>query len=299
MCVSPIDGWRSAERSVTGKRAVVFDLRRGLHDRPVIVPCGRCIECRLRKKREWALRCQHEASLHDENTLLVLTYDDEHLPALGSLRKAHLSSFLKRLRSRSGKRFKFFACGEYGGRFDRPHYHVLLFGLGFPDKVPGPERNGYKSWNSEVLDATWAQGITEIGEVTFDGIAYVAKYITKKDDRDEGWLRAHGYEPEFIHMSRGGAKDRDGVVSRGIGYDWWKQFGNELLQHDSVLLKGKEVSVPRYYDGLNETSEPEEVQKIKAARQRCVDADEMRTPRLMSREKVLESADSLFTGGSR
>ena len=105
------------------------------------------------------LRCEHEVSLRDDNSWLTLTYDDENLPDNGSLRKKDLSGFLKRLRSRrSGDVIRFFACGEYGGRFDRPHYHVLLFGYGFPDKVPGPERNGYRMWNSEELDETWSKG---------------------------------------------------------------------------------------------------------------------------------------------
>ena len=69
MCTSPLDGWFSKERSATGKRSVVFDIHNGFHDRPVTVPCGRCMECRLRKKREWALRCEHEVGLHVENSL--------------------------------------------------------------------------------------------------------------------------------------------------------------------------------------------------------------------------------------
>ena len=293
MCTSPLDGWRSKERSGNGKRSIVFDIKEGFHDMPVSVPCGRCMECRLRKKREWALRCQHEADMHVENSLFTLTYDDRNLPrnpdGVPTLRKGDLSGFLKRLRHyTNGKRVKFFAAGEYGGRFDRPHYHVLLFGFGFPDKMPGPERHGFRSWNSELLDKTWKKGLTEIGEVSFDGIAYVAKYITKKDAYEEECFRTVDMEPPFIHMSRGG---REG---HGIGYEWYKKYGWELLAHDSVICNGQKVAVPRYYDSQNEDLYPETMEKIKAYRQKRIDKNQQHSTQLLARQKNVEAAVSLY-----
>jgi len=293
MCTSPIDGWRGVEESSTGKYAIVFDIAKADVTKPVTIPCGRCMECRLRKKREWALRCQHEADMHLENSLFCLTYDNEHLPRNGdgvpTLRKRDLSDFLKRLRHYTdGKRVKFFACGEYGGRFERPHYHVLLFGFGFPDKVRGPERNGFRSWNSEILDKTWKKGLTEIGEFSFDGVAYVAKYITKKDLDEEELFWTVDLEPPFIHMSRGG---RHG---KGIGYEWWLEFGREVLDNDSVICNGKEVAVPRYYDGLNEDLYAEAMAKIKAVRKARVNPDEQRSSRLLARQKCVEAAVALY-----
>ena len=302
MCVKPLDGWLSKVRTPRGKRSVVFDLNLGMHDRPVTIPCGRCRECLKRRKRAWALRCQHEASLHIENTWLSLTYDGDSLPENGSLRKKDLSDFLKRLRSheqydaekcgRSERRFKFFGCGEYGGRVGRAHYHIVLFGYDFADKRPSVIRKGYQQFESELLERIWDRGICEIGEVSFDGLGYVAKYVAKtRKKEEEEWLKAQGMEPEFVVMSRGG---RHG---RGIGYEWWKQYGSELIQFDSCLVKGKEVSVPPYYDHLNEISEPEEVQKIKARRKKALrDPDKTRSTALRAREKELESRETLFGG---
>lgn len=44
------------------------------------VPCGQCIECRLRYAREWAARCMIEAEASTCAWFLTLTYDDTHLP---------------------------------------------------------------------------------------------------------------------------------------------------------------------------------------------------------------------------
>ena len=95
------------------------------------VPCGKCIGCRIAKRKEWSLRMLHELTYHPQSSFVTLTYDDYHLPPCCSLKKRHLQLFLKRLRKNLGeRRIKYFACGEYGGQTMRPHYHAILFGSG-------------------------------------------------------------------------------------------------------------------------------------------------------------------------
>ena len=84
------------------------------------VPCGRCIGCRLEYSRQWAVRCMHEAKMHEWNCFLTLTYDDDHLPSDLSLRPKDFTKFLKRLRSRLGYKIRFYMCGEYGEDYSRP-----------------------------------------------------------------------------------------------------------------------------------------------------------------------------------
>lgn len=43
------------------------------------------------------------------------------------LSKSDLQKFLKRLRKAYGKKVRYFACGEYGPKTFRPHYHLLFF----------------------------------------------------------------------------------------------------------------------------------------------------------------------------
>ena len=51
------------------------------------VPCGRCIGCRIAKRKEWSLRMLHELTYHPQSSFITLTYDDYHLPTDNSLKK--------------------------------------------------------------------------------------------------------------------------------------------------------------------------------------------------------------------
>lgn len=66
------------------------------------IPCGQCAECRLKRSREWAVRCVHEASLHADNCFLTLTFRDD-AKAISLDYKADFQPFMKRLRSRFPK----------------------------------------------------------------------------------------------------------------------------------------------------------------------------------------------------
>lgn len=292
-CVSPLDGWLSRERTQRGKRSVVFEARLGFRDRPVSVPCGRCIGCRVEYARQWAMRCMHEASLYDENSFVTLTYDDDHLPARGSLRKRDFQLFMKRLRRRfPDQRIRFFASGEYGDDTLRPHYHGCLFGFDFRDKRSVCRRSDYEVYQSDVLDDTWACGLTEVGSVTFDSAAYCARYAVKKfRGKPEDVERYYdGLEPEFAVMSR----------RPGIGAQWYAQYGEGVRMHDSVIVNGREVRPPKYYDALFEAVSPRGLKCAKAkrmaARERFIERDGRGDSRLLATQDMLESKQRLFGG---
>lgn len=290
-CISPLDGWLSKERTESGKRMVVFRLQDGLHDRPVTVPCGRCRGCRLEKSRQWAMRCMHEASLYDENCFLTLTYDDAHLPENGSLAKVDFQRFMKRLRWRyRGRSIRFYHCGEYGDESGRPHYHALLFGFDFDDKVRWSVRNGNEVWRSDALEELWPYGHSEIGTVTFESAAYVARYVMKKFvSSDEEAVKAYYgcREPEYATMSR----------RPGIGREWFELYGDEVYAHDSVIVNGREVKPPKFYDALFEAVSPGRLAEVKAKRRRGVVESEQASSRLLAKSKVLEARISLYEEG--
>lgn len=146
------------------------------------LPCGQCVGCRLERSRQWALRCVHEASLHDSNLFVTLTYDDEHLPEFNSLYYPDFQKFMKRLRKKfSRENIRFYMCGEYGETTLRPHYHVILFNFDLPDRrLYRRSHSGDHLFTSEILTKIWGKGFCPFGNVTFQSAAYTARYIMKK-----------------------------------------------------------------------------------------------------------------------
>lgn len=258
------------------------------------VPCGKCVGCLLDRRRSWAVRCMHEASVHPENRFLTLTYDEEHLPLGGSLEKDALAGFMKRLRSwwtRSWKEasdvvppIRYFGCGEYGGRAGRPHYHALLFGFGFPDERPWARRKGHQARRSAVAEGLWPVGNVEIGDVTPAAAAYVAGYQLKKlfgREDPSTYVNLETGEtveryPEFHRMSR----------RPGIGQWWLEQFAGEVFQSDEVLLSGRLVKPPRFYMQKLEAIDAEYAAELKRRRAAAIRPEEQEWARLKVREMV-------------
>ncbi len=268
-CYHPLNGWKSSKRNESGKRSIVFNRSQGFVDMPIKVPCGQCIGCRLERSRQWAMRCVHEAQLHEKNCFITLTYNDENIPKDSTLDKTDLQKFIKRLRKKYGKGIRFFACGEYGERFKRPHYHICLFNFDFPDRQVWTEKNDFVLYRSLSLEKLWTFGHSIIGEVTFESAAYVARYVTKKitgKKADEHYSNinketgeiTHERIPEFVTMSR----------RPGIGTNWLKKYEGDVYNHDYVIINGKKCRPPKFYDKRFEITNPDEFLKIKGRRKK-------------------------------
>ena len=54
-CYHPLPGWLAKHVNESGKRGIVFDVSAGFKDKPVEVPCGKCLGCRLERSRQWAV----------------------------------------------------------------------------------------------------------------------------------------------------------------------------------------------------------------------------------------------------
>lgn len=266
-CYHPLKGYRALKPNENGKYPLTFNLRAGYHDMPVTVPCGQCIGCRLERSRQWAVRCLFEAQLHDDNCFITLTYDDEHLPPDQSLSLLDFQLFFKRLRKRFGSGIRFLHCGEYGELNLRPHYHALIFGFDFPDKiVHRKDDQGYTIWTSEILSKLWPHGLHEIGSLTFDSAAYVARYVTKKvtgaaaEEHYQSVNLCTGEviqrKPEYITMSR----------RPGIGSQWFDKYKSDVYPHDFVVVNGKRVRPPKYFDNLLEKEAPDQLKYLKYER---------------------------------
>ena len=68
----------------------------------MLVPCGKCLHCKLNSAKMWSIRIMHELKSWDSALFVTLTYNDEHLPKDNSLDKRDLQLFFKRLRKNCG-----------------------------------------------------------------------------------------------------------------------------------------------------------------------------------------------------
>lgn len=189
------------------------------------VPCGRCINCRVNKASEWTNRILAEASCHKDVYFVTLTYRPEDLPENGTLVKKHLQDFFKRLRKNGKQKIRYYAVGEYGEKYQRPHYHFIVFGASYCELVRRVEQD-------------WSYGFVRIDNFSVGSARYVARYVTKKLTGEKGKIYAEkGIIPEFSLMSR----------RPGIGLDFFRK-NEENIKDDGFCRIGKrKFPIPRYF----------------------------------------------------
>jgi len=280
-CYKPLEGYRSRKGGITFNRTESMG-------QPMSVPCGRCIGCRITRTREWAIRCIHEAQMHEHNCFITLTYSPENLPEYGTLVKHHFQDFMKRLRKHyGGKKIRYYMCGEYGADGERPHYHACLFGLDFEDLEEFSRGPAGPIYTSEVLSNLWKHGFHTIGEVTWDSAAYVARYVIKKkfgndtfdyDIVDPGTGEVlFSRVPEYTTMS----------LKPGIGATWYKKYVTDVFPDDFIIHDGNRYTTPRYYRTQLEKDDPELAEQLKLRRIAIAMSNIDNTPeRLAIREEI-------------
>lgn len=267
-------------------------------NKAVLVPCGRCIGCRLDYSRQWAERCVHEAEQYEHNYFLSLTYDDDHLPRsdktnVATLIPDEVSKFMKALRQKMKNELgvdgiRFFACGEYGEgkgqRLINPHFHIILFNCPLPDlqerhpiKVDGKVKciyqyadDGEKLLFSKLVASCWnddkgqLKGTAQIGKVTYESCAYVSRYIVKKQYGEGAKIyKELGIAPEFVRMSR----------MPGIGSKFYDSHFEAIYEFDKVATKhGDKVyfSNPgKYCDNKLKERDPQRFYEMKEDRHKA------------------------------
>lgn len=241
------------------------------------IPCQNCLGCREQQQQQLAIRLLHESREASHKIFLTLTYDDEHEPA--GLEKRQLQLFMKRLRRKTNAKIKYLACGEYGDRTQRPHYHAAMLGLAITDRIKWDSEN----YRSEQLEATWGQGIVTVSDLTDDRARYVAGYVLKKAGyRKQTYCDEDGVELEAPFR----------VMSKGMGRQWLKKYQNDLrhgyMQHDGV-----KYTIPRYYKDIikkeNKTlqaqieTEREKIQNI------TPDKDRLKTAEIIRQKQIRET----------
>lgn len=264
------------------------------------IPCGKCIGCRLDYSRNWANRGYLESLLWEQNWFVTLTYDDKYLPYQdewtttegitytdqdleelewkGTLEPNDFTQFMKNLRQIMKREYgvdgiRFIGCGEYGTEERRPHYHLILFNFNIPvDQLYEPHlKDGDYSYKCKLIERAWSErkgkacecmGICDVTPATWNTIAYVARYITKK---------INGKESEDFYAMQGELKEFF-RCSTGIGKGYYDLHKEDIYKYDQILIKNKKgshwVKPPKYFDDLYEQEEPEKMKQIKQNRKK-------------------------------
>lgn len=231
----------------------------------MLVPCGKCVECLKSRQNAWVYRLQRETSYNRHSFFVTLTYDAEHVPlrlkdgqeyeniqdmykyqfmrysdyiknksildCSMSLFPLDLTNYLKRLRSKLPEeyRIKYFACGEYGDQFNRPHYHLLIF-----------SNDDVGLYIECAISEAWPFGMVDIQPVADGCIYYVTKYMLKGSNEKE---------PDDFCL-RNFNRSSQGLGITGFVKDY--KYYNSNTKSDEFmktvsLNNGEQIVVPRYY----------------------------------------------------
>ena len=200
-----------------------------IDDNTFLLPCGKCVNCQKDKSIEWSYRLMNELEMNNNVGLFItLTYRDDPV----NVCKRDVQLFLKRLRRRlEPQKVRYFASGEYGERFTRPHYHLLIFGLKLDDlKFYKKDKKGNKLYTSKFIDELWPFGFHSIGFINQYTCLYTAHYMQKF------YKLPDGLEKPFYLMSS----------HPGIGYDFFVK-NQHLVDSDKLYVHGDYRKLPRYY----------------------------------------------------
>lgn len=209
------------------------------------VPCGKCSLCLSRKRSDWSFRLMCETELADSAYFITLTYNDENCPCICN--KKHIQDFLKRFRKRiNSAPVRYFCVCDYGGKFGRPHYHLLLFN--YPlcrERLISDLKASWKFCDEFMFNYGDAVAFVEPASIN-----YVCKYCLGNLDSDDSDVRY------WLLSSRNPAIGKNYLSDNMLRYVRRRFDG-------CTVFKGKKVPLPRYVMDKVFTAEEKELIQIK------------------------------------
>lgn len=217
------------------------------------VPCGKCPNCVARRISAWSFRLMQEEKQSNSAYFITYTYDTTHVPisknGFMELRKKDMQDYMKRLRKSQWNQgnvnaLKYYMAGEYGDRYKRPHYHVIMFNVDLEMLIGKKYYTQVKLGNMQLdgrqqfQDPNWKFGHITIGQVNNASVGYTLMYLHKP------WRPMHkndDRQPQFSLMSK----------KLGINYltermvKWYEADLEERMYCN--IEDGKKIAMPRYY----------------------------------------------------
>lgn len=198
--------------------------------RGVIAKCGKCIECRQQRAREWQVRLSIEIEAIGNARFMTMTFSPESIRLLyardevnddNSCATTAVKLFIKRWKKRYNEPLHHWLVTELGHEgTERLHLHGFLW-----TKISCAE-----------IEEVWKYGWVDTGEyVDQSSVAYCVKYVSKVDEK----------HPEFISKV---------LASPSIGKSWLKRkdasdrkfAGKKTIQYFR-LPNGKKINMPEYF----------------------------------------------------
>nr|WAE43694.1 MAG: replication initiator protein [Microviridae sp.] len=227
-----------------GQRPPIYD------NKTLYVPiqCGNCIECRAKKARDWQVRLTEETKRTPNGAFITLTFNTESLNELskttetqGYTKDNHIATigvrrFLERWRKTHKVSLRHWFVTELGHQgTEHIHLHGIIWLKRPEDLLELP-----KIWN---YGFTWqGKAIKEKGAITrYENyvnqttVAYIVKYITKKNTKHEYYksiiLTSPGIGKEYINTHE--AKNN--------------KYNDDKTKETYRTKTGHEMMLPQYY----------------------------------------------------
>lgn len=215
------------------------------------VACGSCIACRLKNRLIWTFRISEEVKDSDFVAFATMTYDAVHLPYTQHLDvdsglmiedlptivykdfQTFKERYKKRLLRKYNVKLRYFCCGEYGGKTNRPHFHAIFFFKGSDHETTFLLRGFFRR---EFLDCWTLGSVLDFRDLSGEGAAgYCNKYMAKQ-------LSFMPYEEQSKEKSL-----KSQLIGRGY-IDRMKSW--HLADPDNrcyAVYKGKKIPLPRSF----------------------------------------------------
>lgn len=222
-----------------------MDTRFCLHpviiDEGIAFPCGKCPVCRMKYRKQLAIRIYLEKCIEkpSHSYFITLTYNDENIPVVAGRQcfdKRHVSVFLDSLRhrlSREGVSLRYFGTCEYGEEGYRPHYHFIFF-------LYGNCRLSRHEFNRRYVEEYWHYGFCYDGTVTIRSVMYCTCYALKDDEAlERDWSGFEEGRPFRLFSRRPGLGLTDSCIN------WWSDYvfnGGDIRSGISVFCTKRSVS---------------------------------------------------------
>ncbi len=264
-CTQPITVWQALDPE--RDQQITFKPQHSYAEREFKIPCGsKCDGCLISRSMQRAVQIYCELVITDTPSYFItLTFNDENMPPNYSLDKSLITKAIKLMRKKISK-FRFFQIQEYGGSTQRPHGHMVVFGLDIPDLELYREKP-YLTYTSQILSECWPHGHVELNLLTIQTCIYIAQHDAAKILKPIPYHELKILESETGEFFTDREPESKSSSNRpGIGHDYYQKYKSEIYTTDSIVIDAMQFPVPKYFDTLLKREDPKLYEQIKQSR---------------------------------